>query len=104
MIRNRSVEFKAQRVLRKSSGRKDISGTKGSITKNVSICLFEKSQDYPQHVVARLRPRLKLLKRAEAENFNPVPLYLVFLPGIVLILQLTLAPHATNFSRDRAIA
>lgn len=56
------------------------------------------------YVVARLRPRLKLLRRAEAEDFNPAPLYLVLIPVVVLIFQITLAPRATSFSRNRAIA
>lgn len=56
------------------------------------------------YVVKRLRPRLTLLKSAEAETFNPAPLYLVLITSIVFILQLTLAPLATNFSRNRAIA
>ena len=56
------------------------------------------------YVVARLRPRLKSLKKAEADNFNPTPLYLVFIPSVVLIFQIALAPRATDFSRDRAIA
>ena len=55
------------------------------------------------YVVARLRPGLKLLKGPQAESFNHVPLYLVFIPCIVLIFQLALAPRATNFSRNRAI-
>ena len=53
---------------------------------------------------ARLRPGLKMLKTAEAESFNHVPLYLVFIPLLVFISQLALAPRATNFSRNRAIA
>ena len=53
---------------------------------------------------SRLISKLKLLKKAEAENFNPAPLYLVFIPVIVLGLQLILASRATNVSRHRAIA
>lgn len=55
------------------------------------------------YVVVRLRPRLKLLKKVDAE-FVPAPLYLVLIPSIVLIFQIALAPRATNFSRNRAIA
>ena len=55
------------------------------------------------YVVARLRPGLKLLQRAEAESFNHAPLYLVFIPCIVLSFQLALAPRAADFSRNRAI-
>jgi hypothetical protein len=56
------------------------------------------------YIGSKLIPKLKLLKKAEAENFNPAPLYLVFIPIIVLVFQLILAPRATNFSRNRAIA
>ena len=49
-------------------------------------------------------PRLKLLKKAEAESLNPAPLYLVFIPSVVFILQITLAAPAREFSRNRAIA
>ena len=55
-------------------------------------------------IALRLKPRLKLLKNAESDNFNPVPLYLVFIPGVVFILQFALAAPATEFSRNRAIA
>ena len=55
------------------------------------------------YIVVRLIPRLKLLKKAEAAAFNPAPLYLVFIPGIVFILQITLAAPATEFSRNRSI-
>ena len=56
------------------------------------------------YIGSRLTPKLKLLKKAEAENFNPAPLYLVFIPVIVLVVQLMLAPRATDLSRNRAIA
>jgi hypothetical protein len=56
------------------------------------------------YIGSRLIPKLKLLKKAEAENFNPAPLYLVFIPVIVLGFQLILVPRATNVSRHRAIA
>lgn len=56
------------------------------------------------YVAWRLRPGLKVMRTAEGERFNPTPLYLVLIPSILFILQLTLAPHATNFSRSRAIA
>ena len=56
------------------------------------------------YITLRLRPGLKSLKKAEAEDFNPAPLYLVFIPGVVLIFQITLAAPATEFSRNRAIA
>ena len=47
---------------------------------------------------------MKLLKEAEAENINPAPLYLVLIPSVVLIFQVTLADPAAKFSRNHAIA
>ncbi len=55
------------------------------------------------YIVSKLIPRLRLLKNAESENFNPVPLYLMFIPIAVLLFQLTLAAPATEFSRNYAI-
>jgi len=55
------------------------------------------------YIVSRLIPKLKLLKKAEAENFNPVPLYLIFIPSVVLLFQITLAAPAIEFSRNYAI-
>lgn len=55
------------------------------------------------YAVSRLIPRLQLLKEAEAENINPTPLYLVFIPAAVLLFQATLADRATEFSRNHAI-
>lgn len=54
--------------------------------------------------VARLWPRLKALKNAEAANFQPAPVYLTLIPVAVLSLQVALAAPATEFSRNRAIA
>lgn len=56
------------------------------------------------YIFSRLMPRLKLLKKDEAADFNPTPLYLVLVPIVALTLQLTLAAPATEFSRNRAIA
>ena len=56
------------------------------------------------YIGSRLIAKLKLLKKAEAENFNPAPLYLVFIPVIVLGFQLILAARASDVSRNRAIA
>lgn len=56
------------------------------------------------YIVSRLIPKLKRLKNAESENFNPAPLYLVFIPLAALLLQLALAAPATAFSRNHAIA
>lgn len=56
------------------------------------------------YIFFRLIPRLKSLKKAEPEVFNPAPLYLVFVPTLVLIFQIALAVPATEFSRKRAMA
>jgi hypothetical protein len=53
--------------------------------------------------VSRLWPALKRLKRAEARPFNPVPLYLLVVPIVVMPLQWWLIEPATGFSRARAI-
>jgi hypothetical protein len=55
------------------------------------------------YIIFRLTSRLKLLKNAEAENINPTPFYLIFLPIAVLIFQLTFTAPATEFSRNYAI-
>jgi hypothetical protein len=46
---------------------------------------------------------MKLLKNAERENFNAVPLYLTIVPVVVLLFQLMFAAPITQFSRDHAI-
>jgi hypothetical protein len=56
------------------------------------------------YTVSRWLPRLKLLKKAETENLNPTPLYLIFIPIVLLFFQLTLAIPVTEFSRNHAIA
>jgi hypothetical protein len=56
------------------------------------------------YIISRVIPRLKLLKNAEPEAFNPVPLYLIFIPPVALLFQVTLAAPATEFSRNKAIA
>ncbi len=56
------------------------------------------------YIFSRLTPGLKLMKKVEAEDFNPVPLYLVFVPSVILIFQIMLAAPAKQFSRNRAIA
>lgn len=56
------------------------------------------------YILSRLIPRLKLLKGAEATDFDPTPLYLVFVPILVFVFQIALAGPATEFSRSRAIA
>lgn len=56
------------------------------------------------YIGLRLAPGLRSLKKAEAGNFNPAPLYLVFIPAVVFIFQLALAGPAREFSRNYAIA
>jgi hypothetical protein len=56
------------------------------------------------YTIFRLIPRLKLLKQAEIENINPIPLYLIFVPVTVLLFQVILAAPMTEFSRNYAIA
>ena len=55
------------------------------------------------YIVSRLIPGLKLLKKAEAESINPTPFYLIFIPVAVLLIQVTFAARAIEFSRNRAI-
>lgn len=69
---------------------------------SLSLCLLTLALWF--YIVVRLLLRLKLLKTAETRHFNPAPLYLIFIPTVLLVLQLTLGVHATNFSRNRAIA
>jgi len=56
------------------------------------------------YAISRLIPVLKLMKKGETENINPTPFYLIFVPLIILLFQLTLAAPLTEFSRNRAIA
>jgi hypothetical protein len=56
------------------------------------------------YTLSRLIPRLKLLKNAESVNFNPAPIYLIFIPIAALIFQLNLATPLTESSRNNAIA
>jgi hypothetical protein len=54
--------------------------------------------------VSRLISGLKLMKKGETENINPTPFYLILIPSVILLFQLTLAAPLTEFSRNRAIA
>ncbi len=54
-------------------------------------------------IVLRLTPKVKLMKKAEGDSFNPAPLYLVLIFSAVFIFQVTLATAAKEFSRNRAI-
>lgn len=56
------------------------------------------------YVIYKVMPKLKRLKESEAGDFNPAPLYLVFLPVFALFLPLLLAGSVTEWSRNRAIA
>jgi hypothetical protein len=55
------------------------------------------------YAVSRLRPKLKLLKKAEAANINPAPVYLIVLPLAALLFQVALAAPLTEWSRNHAI-
>ncbi|GAB4577629.1 MAG: hypothetical protein Fur0022_03600 [Anaerolineales bacterium] len=56
------------------------------------------------YAFSKLIPKLKSLKNAEREPFNPTPLYLIILPIAALLSQILLAAPMTEFSRTRAIA
>lgn len=53
--------------------------------------------------VAGIISRLKQLKRATVRAFNPMPLYLVFIPVLVVLFQYAFLDTATEFSRNYAI-
>jgi hypothetical protein len=55
------------------------------------------------YVVWRFVPAWKRLKKEGAGGFNPTPLYLLFVPSILVVAQLTLLKPAVEFSRKRAI-
>lgn len=52
----------------------------------------------------RCMPNLQRLKSSETESIQPAPLYLIFTPLAVLLLQVVLAAPLTEFSRNHAIA
>jgi len=54
------------------------------------------------YAVVRLARKLKRTDHPEA-GFPPAPLYLILLPVLTLVLQLTLAGPVTRWSRNRAI-
>lgn len=56
------------------------------------------------YVVTRLGRAAKQWHGAERISINPAPAYLILLPTLILILQLTLAAPMANYSRNRAIA
>jgi hypothetical protein len=51
------------------------------------------------YLVWRSVPVLKRLKHDGVGDFNPAPLYLILVPGILVIFQLTLIKPAVEFSR-----
>ena len=55
------------------------------------------------YIVWRCVPAWKRLKKDGAGGFNPTPLYLLFVPSILVVAQLTLLKPAVEFSRNRAI-
>ena len=54
-------------------------------------------------VVMLLIPQIKLMREQTQNKFNWQPVYLICLPVFTLFLQLTLARHLTQLSRNRAI-
>ena len=56
------------------------------------------------YALSRLIPRLRRLKNPEPQAFNPMPLYLVIVPTVTLLTQLTLADTVTEWGKERAIA
>jgi hypothetical protein len=59
---------------------------------------------FPSWETQGLRGPLLQQGATEEAEANPAPLYLVFVPSVVLIFQITPAAPATEFSRNRAIA
>jgi hypothetical protein len=55
------------------------------------------------YVVWRFAPALRRLKNDGASGFNPTPLYLLFVPSVLVAAQLTLLQPAVEFSRHRTI-
>ena len=56
------------------------------------------------YILVKLIPKLKYLKNADNNHFNPTPLYLMALPVLTLIFQMVLVPPLTRQSRNRAIS
>lgn len=56
------------------------------------------------YIVSRLRSTVWALRKTGREQFNFAPLYLIFMPIAVLILQIGLAAPVTMMSRNQAIA
>ena len=54
-------------------------------------------------IVSRLIPKLRLLKNAESQHVNAVPLYLTVIPIAILVFQAVFAAPLTEFSRNHAI-
>ncbi|MCI0363370.1 MAG: hypothetical protein L0219_05775, partial [Phycisphaerales bacterium] len=47
--------------------------------------------------------RLRVFRNSGVGAFNPAPLYLIFIPSVLVLAQFTLIKHAVEFSRKRAI-
>jgi hypothetical protein len=54
-------------------------------------------------ILRRIMPALERLKNPELGRFNPTPLYLIFVPCILVIAQLLFFRTAVEFSRRHAI-
>lgn len=76
----------------------------GAALGSVGLSLAVATMGLAAYVTVRLLPALKSLKRSAPAAFNPVPLYLILLPGMALIAQTALHEVATEYSRARAIA
>lgn len=55
-------------------------------------------------IAIKLASKLKTVKNKENDDFNPVPLYLIFLPIAALLVQYFLATPVAEFSRNHAIS
>jgi len=55
------------------------------------------------YVLWRVVPRLKRLKEAEGEDFNPAALYLTFFPIVALFWQLVPVAPLTEFSKQKTL-
>ena len=76
----------------------------GAALGGVGLSLAVATMGLAAYIAVRLLPALKSLRRRAPDAFNPVPLYLIVLPGMALIAQMALHQVATEYSRTRAIA
>ena len=54
-------------------------------------------------IVSRIIPKLKQMKSADNNRFNPAPYYLICIPVFVILMRLMFIDRATEFSRNYAI-